>query len=89
MPLEEIIRELKKQDKIIDEAQQAKRNLYAQLDNADCEWISVQTASKLLGVSVGTIYNKINDGSLTVKNILSAKRVKKSEVLAINDISHE
>ena len=85
MPFEEVIKEIKRQDKIIDEAQQKKKELYAELDNADCEWISVQTASRLLGVSTGTIYNKINDGSLTVKQILSAKRVKKSEVLAIND----
>lgn len=89
MPVEEIIKELKKQDKIIDEALKTKRGLYEKLETVGTEeydWISVQAAANILGVSVGTIYAKINNGSLTVKHILSSKRVRKSEVLAINDL---
>lgn len=85
MPFEEIVKELEKQDAVIDKAQQTKKELYQKLLDADTDLITVQYASKLLSVSVATIYNKINNGELTCKNIGSSKRVLKSEVLAIND----
>ena len=88
MPVEEIIKELKKQDRIIDEAQKQKKELYAQLESAgkeDYDWISVQAAAKLIDVSVYTIYNKINSGTLKTKHINSAIRVSKKEILQIDD----
>lgn len=88
MPVEEIIKELKKQDRIIDEAQKTKKELYQKLESAgkeDYDWISVQAAAKLIDVSVYTIYNKINSGTLKTKHINSAIRVSKKEILQIDD----
>lgn len=85
MPVEDIILEIRKQDRIIDEAQKAKRILFEELETADEEWISAKKAASLLSVSIGVIYNKINSGELETKNIGSTKRVRKSQVLAIND----
>lgn len=88
MPVEEIIKELKKQDRIIDDALKAKKELYAKLETAgkeDYDWISVQAAAKLIDVSVYTIYNKINSGTLKTKHINSAIRVSKKEILQIDD----
>lgn len=92
MPVEEIIKELKKQDRIIDEAQKTKRELYTQLENAgkeEYDWISVQAAARLIDVSVYTIYNKINSGSLKTKRINSSIRVSKKEILGIDDRYYE
>lgn len=88
MPVEEILKEIKKQDKIIDDAQMVKRGLYEKLENAGSEeydWISVQAAARLLGVSVCTVYNKINSGKLKTRHIESSVRVRKSEVMEIDD----
>ena len=88
MPVEEIIKELKKQDRIIDDAQKVKKELYAKLESAgneDYDWITVQTAARLIDVSVCTIYNKINARALKTKHIGSAVRVSKQEVMAIDD----
>ena len=88
MPVEEIIKELRRQDKVINDALITKQSLYEQLVKAgteDFDWITVQTASKILGVSVGTIYNKINTGELNTKHINSSVRVSKKEILAIDD----
>ena len=88
MPVEEIIKELQRQDKVITDALVNKQSLYEQLAKAgteDFDWITVQTASKILGVSVGTIYNKINAGELNTKRIKTSVRVSKKEILAIND----
>ena len=88
MPVEEIIRELKKQDKIIDEAQKTKRELYQKLESCgkeEYDWITVQAAAKLIDVSVCTIYNKINSGALKTKHINSSVRVSKKQILEIDD----
>ena len=88
MPVEEIIKELSRQDKVIADALSIKQSLYEQLAKAgteDFDWITVQTASKILGVSVGTIYNKINAGELNTKRIKSSVRVSKKEIMAIDD----
>lgn len=88
MPVDEIIKEIEKQDKIIDEAQKVKKLLFQKLKNADKEafdWITVQAAANLLGVSICTIYNKINAGKLRTKHINSSIRVSKSEILEIDD----
>lgn len=88
MPVEEIIRELKRQDKIIGDALNTKRELYERLEKAgteDYDWISVQAAALILGVSVGTIYNKINSGKLQTRHIESSVRVRKSQIMQIDD----
>ena len=90
MPVEEIIKELKRQDEIISQAIKNKKELYAKLESAgteDYDWISVQTAANILGVSVCTVYNKINAGELHTKHIKSSVRVRKSEIIAIDDVS--
>lgn len=88
MPVEEIIKELKRQDQIIDEALKNKKELYAKLENAgkeEYDWISVKAAAKLIDVSICTIYNKINCGALKTKHIGSSIRVSKKEILEIDD----
>lgn len=88
MPVEEIIKELKRQDKIIGDALNIKRDLYERLEKAgteDYDWITVQSAALILGVSVGTIYNKINSGKLQTRHIESSVRVRKSQILQIDD----
>jgi excisionase family DNA binding protein len=52
----------------------------------DFDLISVKEASRLLDVSVYTIYNKINAGELQTKRIGSVIRVYKSQLAKINDI---
>lgn len=88
MPVEEIIKELKRQDKIIGDALNIKRELYERLEKAgteDYDWISVQAAAQILGVSVGTVYNKINNGKLQTRRIESSVRVRKSQIMQIDD----
>lgn len=88
MPVEEIIKDMKKQDKIIIDALKEKQKLYEQLasaGNEDYDWISVKQAARILDISEGVIYYKINNGELQTKRIKSAIRVRKSEILAIDD----
>ena len=88
MSVEEIIKELKVCDKTIKDAINKRQELYEQLRVAgteDYDWISVQEASRLIGCSPGTIYYKVNAGELNVRHIKSSVRVRKSEVLAIDD----
>ena len=84
MPVEEIVSEIRKQEKIINEAQKAKESLYQKLLNSgteDFDLISVKEASRILNVSLGTIYNRINSGDLRSYKIGTVIRVKKSELL--------
>ena len=86
MPVEEIISEIRKQEKIINEAQKAKESLYQKLLNSgteDFDLISVKEASRILNVSLGTIYNRINSGDLRSYKIGTVIRVKKSELLKV------
>ena len=88
MPVEEIISEIRKQEKIINDAQKTKESLYQKLLNSgteDFDLISVKEASRILGVSLGTIYNKINSGKLKTKRIGSVIRVFKSDILNLDD----
>ena len=88
MPVEEIIKEIKKQDEIIDQAQQKKKELYNKLDRAgleDYDWITVQKAARISSISASTLYYKINRGELQTKYIGSSVRIRESEVLTIND----
>jgi len=84
MPVEEIVSEIRKQEKIINEAQRTKETLYQKLLNSgteDFDLISVKEASRILDVSLGTIYNQINSGYLRTKKIGSVIRVYKSDLL--------
>lgn len=86
MPFEEIIGEIRKQEKIINEAQNVKEQLYKKLLDAEessYDSITVKQASKILNCSVGLIYKKINCGELKAQKIGSAIRVSKMEVQAI------
>ena len=87
-PIEEIIKEIRKQERIINEAQKSKEQLYEQLLNNDdnCfDSISVKQASRLLDVSQGLIYKKINSGELKARKIGSTIRVSKKEVLKLGE----
>ena len=84
MPVEEIISEIRKQENIINEAQKTKETLYQKLLDSGTEGfdlISVKEASRILGVSLGTVYNKINSGEFKAKRIGSVIRVFKSDIL--------
>ena len=88
MPVEEIISEIRKQERIINDAQKTKESLYQQLLNAgteDFDLISVKEASRILNVSLGTIYNKINANELRTKRIGSVIRVFKSDIIQLNN----
>lgn len=88
MPVEEIISEIRKQERIINDAQKTKESLYQKLLNAgteDFDLISVKEASRILNVSLGTIYNKINANELRTKRIGSVIRVFKSDILQLNN----
>ena len=88
MPVEEIVSEIRKQEKIINQAQKEKESLYQKLLNAgteDFDLITVKEAARILDVSIGTIYAKINNGQLRTKHICSSVRVYKSEILKIDD----
>ena len=84
MPVEEIITAIRKQEQIINEAQKTKESLYQQLLNSgteDFDLISVKEASRILGVSLGTIYNRVNSGDLRSFKIGTVIRVYKSDLL--------
>lgn len=88
MPVEEIISEIRKQERIINDAQKTKESLYQKLLNAgteDFDLISVKEASRILNVSLGTIYNKINANELRTKRIGSVIRVFKSDILQLGE----
>ena len=86
MPVEEIISEIRKQEKIINDAQKTKESLYQKLLDSGTEGfdlISVKEAARILGVSLGTIYNRINNGELKSRKIGSVIRVSKSDLLKL------
>jgi excisionase family DNA binding protein len=49
------------------------------------DWISVKEAASLLQMSTCYVYNQVNAGVLSTKRLGSVVRVRKSEVMAIND----
>ena len=84
MPVEEIITAIRKQEQIINEAQKTKESLYQKLLNSgteDFDLISVKEASRILGVSLGTIYSRVNSGELRSFKIGTVIRVYKSDLL--------
>ena len=88
MPVEEIVSEIRKQEKIINQAQKEKESLYQKLLDAgteDFDLITVKEAARILDVSLATIYSKINNGQLRTRHICSSVRVYKSEILKIDD----
>ena len=88
MPVEDIVARIRKQEKIINCAQREKERLYDELLKSGTEefdLVSVKEAARLLGVSLGTVYNKINAGTISSRRIGSAVRVLKSEVVKIDD----
>lgn len=89
MPVEDIVGEIRKQERIINDAQKAKDRLYDELLAAGSkgyELMSVKEAARLLGVGVSTVYSRVNSGSLRAKRIGSSVRVYRDDVLAINDV---
>ena len=60
-------------------------NELSHLPAEEWDWISVAHASKETGISVSTLYNKINNGSLECKKIESKRLVRMSDIMAIND----
>lgn len=83
MPVEEMIKELKEQSKIILEAQKKQNDLMNAIISAcDRDWdlISVQKAAKKSGLSVTTIYRFINSGKLKCVHKGSLKYISNSEL---------
>lgn len=88
MPIEELINEYEKQEKIILSALKNQKEILAQIESSkdeEYDWISVKSAAQKLEISLPVLYNKINKGELSVKYIESKKYVKKSELFKIND----
>ena len=84
MPVEDIIAEIRREEKIINEAQKRKEVLYDKLlksSDDDFDFVSVKEAARLLDVSLGTIYNQINSGKIRVEKIGSVMRIRKSELV--------
>lgn len=88
MAVEDIVAEIRRQERIINAAQKEKERLYDRLlscDDEDYELISVKEAAKKLSVSLSTVYEMVRSGRIKAKYIGSAIRVYKSEVMAIDD----
>ena len=88
MPVEEIIKELSEQRKIIEQAQARQDVLVHALISAnDKEWdlVSVNKASEKSGLSVSTIYRFINSGRLKAVYKGSLKYVSSAELEKLDD----
>lgn len=83
MQIEEIVSQIRKQERIINDAQKTKEQLYEQLLEADeknYDLITVKQASRMLNVSVGLIYQKITSGDIKAQRIGSAIRLSRKAV---------
>lgn len=80
MPAEEIIKEIRKQEEIINNAQKRKNELYDELMGADFNLVSVKEAARLLNVSVPTVYNMVTSGELESKRIGGTIRINKNNL---------
>ena len=88
MPVEEIIKELEEQKRIIHSAQERQSELEGMLISAkDKEWdlISVNKAAAKSGLSATTIYRFINAGKLKCVHKGALKYVSSSELEALDD----
>ena len=87
MPVEQIIKEIAQQAKVIESAQQKQNELLATLISAnDKDWdmVSVSKASEKSGLSVSTIYRFINSGKLRCIHKGAIKYVSSSELEALD-----
>lgn len=87
MPVEEIIKELDEQGKLIDSALKKRDELIDQLVKAkDEDWdlISVSKAAQKSGLSYSTIYRFINTGKLKCVHKGSLKYVSSKELEALD-----
>lgn len=88
MAITEIIEKIRTNNKKIRELSAENDSLNAQLEGAnfeDWDWISVKKAADSIGLSVGFIYNKINEGKLSTKRFGAKICVKASEIKEMND----
>lgn len=88
MPVEEIIKELNEQKKIIISAQKKQEELLNALVSAkDTDWdlMTVQKAAEKSGLSVPTIYRFIDSGKLNCVHKGSRKYVSSRELESIDD----
>ncbi|SEP83719.1 Helix-turn-helix domain-containing protein [Treponema bryantii] len=88
MPVEEIIKELSEQKRIISDAQKRQEELVQSLISAnEKEWdlISVAKASQKSGLSVTTIYRFINSGKLHCVHKGALKYISSKELENLDD----
>lgn len=88
MQVQLAIQEIKRQQSIIDNANAKIRELTESLakgTSEDFDWITVKEGARILKCSMPLIYQKINEGKLSVKHINSRKYVKLSELKSIDD----
>ena len=88
MAVTEIIEKIRKNNEQIRLLSAENDKLNSQLEVAefaDWDWIPVKKAADAIGLSVGFIYNRINEGKLQSKRFGSKICVMSSEVKAIND----
>lgn len=88
MPVEEIIKELGEQGRIIDEALKKREELIGQLVEAkDESWdlMSVQKASEKSGLSAAMIYRLINSGKISCVHKGARKYVSSRQLESLDD----
>lgn len=87
-PIELLLDELDRQNKAIKDATVERERTIRSLRDAllsDNDWISVRRAAERVDISQSKIYERINDGRLSVRHIGAKKFVRRSEVDAIDD----
>lgn len=87
MPVEEIIKELDEQSRLIESAQKKQKELMNQLISAnDKDWdlMSVPKASQKSGLSISTIYRLINSGKLKCVHKMSVKYISSKELESLD-----
>lgn len=88
MSIEMIVDKINSQRLIIEKAQKQTDQLVASLldlTDEEKDWVTVQLAAKIVGVSENIIYDKINNGTLTVRFVSKRRFVKRFELLKSND----
>ena len=88
MTAEELVKEIKSKVTELDKTSSEVKTLLKQLSDVDkdaWDWVSVKKAADTIGVSVNCIYNRVNNGTLSVRHIDSKTLVLMSEVKAIDD----
>lgn len=88
MVVTEIIEQIRKNNEKIRLLSAENDKLNSQLEVAefaDWDWIPVKKAADSIGLSVGFVYNRINEGKLSTKRFGSKICVKSSEIKEMND----